>query len=179
MPLTMMQKRTSFKAVIQAILTIHDDDFTLDRVDTVERKALEQNQDRKSRIKHTGSPAKYVTLHDVGQSTFPLTDSVDAAGNVDCFIGHIFNLGIFWQKDYQESQDDFEAAIYNARDHAKPGFLDSIRSDRVKTVGSDVYRIGLPGEDAFRNILRGTYDFGANSGKPDFCHYLGCQVVLL
>ena len=52
-------------------------------------------------------------------------ESQDAAGQHGLpDIGHRFDVRIFWGKDYDSSQDDFEAMAYNSRDHAtKPGIL--------------------------------------------------------
>lgn len=179
MPLTMMQKRTDFASFIEALLVVHDANFS-GQVDTTERRELEQNVDRKSRIKITLDPERYVVIQDIGQNAILRgSGSFDAANNIDCFIGHRFRVGLFWGKDYTSSQAAFEAAVYNDRDNASPGLLDSIRAARSRTVSGESYMIGLPDQDAFTSILRDIWDFGALGGQPEMCHYLQFETILI
>lgn len=177
MPLTMMQKRDDLASYIQSLLVVHDTRFTTARVDTTERKELEQNQDRKSRIKITGDPERYCLILDTGENVIQAA-GFDAAGDVNCRIGHGVDIRLFWQKDYNGSQDDFEAAVYNDRGATKPGLLDSLRNVRRRTVAGSVYMIGLPGQDAFTSVQRGSWDFGA-IGEPEMAHYLQITTTLI
>lgn len=179
MPLTMMQKRSDFQSLIQGLLALHDAAFTAQRVDTTERIELEQTVDRKTRVKITGNPERYCVIRDLGQVAINAPAAFDAAGNVDCFIGHRVDVRIFWGKDYEGSQDDFESAIYNDRSSTLPGLLDSIRATRVRSVSSDTYHIGPFGGDAFTSVIRGTWDFGPLGGKPELCHYLQFETILI
>lgn len=180
MPLTMMQKRADFRTWIQELLSVHDSRFELKRVDITERKELEQGVDRKARIKIIGDPVRYCAIHEVGQAALLGPDAVrDGAGNVDCSIGHRFDVRIFWGKDYDTSQDDFEAMAYNARDAVKPGVLDSIRESRTRTVGNNIYRIGVPSQDAFIGVIRDSWVFGTEGQTPDICHYLAFNTILI
>ena len=178
MPLTMIQKRTDFASLVETLLVVHDANFS-GQVDTTERRELEQNVDRKARIAITLDPERYCVIRDIGQGSIINPSSWDAAGNIDCYIGHRFDVRLFWGKDYSTSQDAFEEAVYNARDHASPGLLDSIRETRVRTVAGEEYRIGLPEQDAFIDIFRGIWDFGALGGQPELSHYLQFQTILI
>ena len=185
MPLTMMQKRADFASLMESLLQAHDAEFT---VDTTEREELELGLDRKSRLKVTAANVadadnpvdKYCYIRDIGQEAINGDNSLDAAGNVDCYIGHRFDVQIFYVKDYDDdSQTTFETIIYADRAAATPGVLDSIRSDRHRIVSGEVYNIGLPQSDAFENIVRGNWDFGALGGQPELVHYLNFQVLLI
>lgn len=173
--MTMVTIRAAFKTLLEGLLQAHDADYI---VDTTERKALEQGVDRKSRVAVMGDPAKYCYIQDIGQETI-LTGGLDAAGNADCFIGYRFKVQLFYEKDYSASQSAFETIVYAARDAATPGLLDSIRAARTQTVSGEEYFIGRPGEDAFTNVLRGTWDFGALGGKPELYHYLELETILI
>lgn len=174
-----MQKRSDFAGWIETILEVHDADFD-GQVDTTERKELERNVDRKSRIKITLDPERYVMVRDMGQTAIiPNSGSFDAAGNVDCFIGHRFMVSLFWGKDYTTSQGLFEAAVYNARDNASPGLLDTIRATRERVVSGESYHVGIPGQDAFQNVIRDLWDFGALGGDPELTHYLQFETILI
>lgn len=185
MPLTMMQKRGDLQTYLRTLLAVHDTRFnTAIRVDITERRELEMMVDRDSRVKVTGGsskadPIRYCSVHDIGQQAIGI-ESTDAAGNVECFIGHRFDVRIFWGKDYADSQDDFEAMVYNARDHATlPGILDTLRANRTRTVGTNTYNIGLQGGDAFLQVIRDSWIFGPESSTPDISHYLNFQTILV
>lgn len=179
MALTMMQKRTDFASYLEALLIVHDSDFT-GQVDTTERRELEQNVDRKTRIKITLDPERYCIVRDTGQAAVLTgSGSFDAAGNVDCLIGHTFEVLLFWGKNYTTSQAAFEAAVYNDRDATLPGLLDSIRASRTRIVGTESYRIGLPDQDCFTNILRDIWDFGPLGGQPELTHFLRFNTTLI
>lgn len=173
--MTMVEMRADLKTILEGLLTAHDADYI---VDITERKELEQNVDRKSRVKIMGDPAKYCTIVDIGQASI-LLDSFDAAGNVDCYIGQRFRVQLFYEKDYSTSQSTFESIVYNARDAATPGILDSLRETRQRTVSGESYMIGIPGSDAFVNVVRDSWDFGALGGKPELYHYLKFEVILI
>jgi len=180
MALTMMQKRTDFQLYLQGLLEVHDTRFTLGRVDVTERKELEQAVDRKARLKIIGDPVRYCTIHEIGQASILGPEgSMDAAGNIDCRIGHRFDVRIFWGKDYKNSQGDFEDMAYSDRDAAKPGVLDSIRGSRVRTVSSETYRVGLPSQDAFLGVIRDSWIFGSEGSEVDICHYLAFNTILI
>ena len=174
MALTMMQKRSDFASYLLSILQVHDSDFI---VDTTERRELEQNVDRKSRVCVTGDPERYCIILDTGEAnSFP--SGFDAAGQLICQIGHTMEVRLFWQKDYSASQALFEACVYNAADDSKPGLLDTLRSSRYRTVGAETYSVGLPLEDALINIQRGSWDFGSID-QPEMSHYLQFSTTLI
>ncbi len=181
MPLTMMQKRTDFASFLTTILQAHDAEFT---IDTTERRELEQNVDRKSRLKITaagdsdGKAEKYCLIRDTGQIAV-INEGMDSEGNVDCFIGHRFRVQIFYEKNYTTSQAAFETIVYADRSASPAGLLDSIRAARTRTVSGEVYEIGLITGDAFESVQRGLWDFGANGGKPELVHYLEFEVILI
>ena len=182
MSLTMMQKRADFRSYLQSILSVHDARFALNRVDVTERRELEQPaaSGRKERLAIIGDPIRYCTLHDVGQaSILSPSSSMDAAGNVDCEIGHRFDVQIFWGKDYAGSQDDFEAMVYNSRDAEKPGLLDTIRASRSRIVSGKKYMIGLPSQDCFQSIVRDSSILGTESNIVDIAHYLSFNTILI
>ena len=173
----MMQKRSDFASLMAALLQMHDSRFV---IDTVERKELEQGVSRAARVKIIGEPVRYCAIHEIGQaSILGPESSMDAAGNPDCFIGHRFDVRIFWGKDYNTSQDDFEAMAYNARSDASPGVLDSIREGRTRTVSGSTYRIGLPRQDAFGGIVRDSWVFGQEGSVVDIAHYLAFNTILI
>lgn len=178
--LTMMQKRDDFAGWLEDLLQVHDSRFT---VDTLERKELEQGMDRKTRLAIVPNPVRYAAMHDLGQAIV-LPGGLEADLDVCDFVGHRFDINIFWGKDYAgsyvtHSQSSFEAMLYNATDAAKPGVLDTIRRSRQRTVAAyQTYQVGNVGADAFENIRRGTYDFG-DLGKPDFAHHLSFTVTLI
>ncbi|MDB4726329.1 hypothetical protein OAF54_02740 [bacterium] len=173
----MQEMRTDLAAWLTSLLQAHDADF---RVGTKEQKALEQNQSRKERIKVMGNPSKYCHILDMGQASLPQQDgSHDAAGNIDCFIGQAFNVKLFYEKDYINSQDIFETIVYGDRNESIPGVLDSIRESRSRIVSGEEYSIGLPGRDAFASISRGTWDFGVQGGKPELYHIVEFEVILI
>jgi len=180
MALTMMQKRNDFRTYLQGLLEVHDSRFTLSRVDIKERKELEQAVDRKARVKIIGDPVRYCSIHEIGQAAILGPEgSMDAAGNIDCRIGHRFDVRIFWGKDYKGSQDDFEEMAYNDRDNTKPGVLEDIRENRVRTVSNETYRIGLPAQDAFLGVVRDSWIFGSEGSEVDICHYLAFNTILI
>ena len=180
MPLTMMQKRSDFRAYIQSLLSVHDSRFTLDQIDITERKELEQGVDRSARLKIIGSPVRYCSIHEIGQAAILGSGgSLDAAGNPDLNIGHRFDVRIFWGKDYKGSQDDFESMAYNARDNAKPGVLDAIRETRHRVVSNCAYYIGVPSQDAFLGVVRDSWVFGQDGSTLDVCHYLAFNTILI
>lgn len=173
--MTMVEMRASLKTILEGLLQAHDSDYI---VDITERKELEQNMDRLSRVSIMGDPAKYCAIFDLGQVSI-LGSSFDAAGNTDCFIGQRFRVQLFYEKDYNGSQTTFETIVYADRDAATPGILDSIRETRNRTVSGESYMIGLPGNDAFALINRGTWDFGALGGQPELYHYLELELILI
>jgi len=174
--MTMTEMRSDFASLLTTLLQAHDVDFI---IDTTERKELEQNTDRLSRIAVMGDPSKYCYISDLGQATIGSTETLDASGNVDCFIGQRFRVQLFYQKDYDTSQTSFETIVYADRDANIPGILDSIRSARSRTVSGEEYMIGLHGQDAFVTVQRGTWDFGALGGQPELYHYLEFETILI
>jgi len=173
--MTMQEMRTDLAAWLTTLLQAHDTDFV---IDTTERKELELNSDRKSRIGVMGDPSKYCYIKDMGQATTG-EGAFDAAGNVDCFIGQRFRVQLFYEKDYDTSQESFESIVYDDRAATIPGILDSIRADRSRIVSGEEYTVGREREDAFLSIQRGTWDFGAMGGQPELYHYLEFEVYLI
>jgi hypothetical protein len=176
--LTMMQKRADFAGWLEDLLQVHEPRF---RVETMERKELQETADRKTRVSVTGSPVFFATVYDIGSASI-LPDGLEGAGNLCEFQGHAFDVRIFWQNGYSSvyagsSQALFEAAIYNASDAAKPGVLETIRENRTRTVSTQQYIVGDPAGDAFQNIQRAVWDFG-DLGAAELAHYISFTVTL-
>jgi hypothetical protein len=176
--LAMMQKRDDFAGWLEDLLQVHDARFF---VDTLERKAIEQGIDRKTRLSAIPDPVRYAAMQDIGQ-TLVLPDGIDASGNVCEYLGHRFDLHVFWGKLYgttyaAHSQSLFEAMVYNASDAVKPGVLATIRESRHRTVAGLEYHVGSLTGDAFENVTRGSYDFG-DLGAPDLAHRLSFTITL-
>lgn len=179
MALTMMQKRDDFVSYLQTLLQVHDANFTVDKF---ERLELELGIDRESRVQITGDPVKYASVHDIGQTSV-LSPTFEADDAIFDYVGHTFEVGIYWGKTYNDtfastSQKAFEDACYNASDAASPGVLPTIRESRDRSVSGEYYQFGLPGQDAVQNVLRGSWDFGT-VGQPELAHYLRFQIILL
>lgn len=179
MSLTMMQKRDDFAGYLEDLLQVHDSNFT---VDTFERIELELGIDRESRVQITGDPVKYAYVHDIGQTAF-LQPTFEADDGMFDYIGHTFEVRIFWGKTYNStfastSQKAFEDACYNASDDASPGVLPTLRESRDRSVSGEYYQFGLPTQDAVQNVVRGTWDFGP-VGQPELAHMLQFQIILL
>ena len=174
--MTMQEMRSDFATYLESLLDVHDSDYT---VDTTERRELELNVDRKSRIAVMGDPAKYAYITDLGQAVVGQDTAFDASGDINCYIGQRFRVQIYHEKNYTTSQAAFEAMIYNDRDDASPGVLDSMRAGRSRTVSDEEYFIGVPQQDAFISVTRGIWDFGALGGQPELYHYLEFEVYLI
>ncbi len=177
--LTMIQKRDDFAAYLEDLLQVHDGAFT---VDTMERIELELGITRDVRTQITGDPVRYCSLHDIGQ-TSTLAAGQESDDDFCDYIGHTFDVRIFWEKHYDNrfantSQKRFEEMAYNAATATKPGILPTLRTSRQRSVNGEVYQFGLPGQDAIQNVQRGSWDFGP-VGQPELAHFLQFQIILL
>lgn len=179
MSLTMMQKRDDFAGYLEDLLQVHDASFTVDKF---EREALEVGIDRATRVAITGDPVKYAYVHDIGQTSV-LSPAFEADDGIFDYVGHTFEVRIFWGKTYSStfastSQKAFEDMCYNASDDASPGVLPTIRETRDRSVSGQYYQFGLPTQDAVQNVIRGSWDFGA-VGQPELAHMLQFNIILL
>lgn len=179
MALTMMQKRDDFVSYLQTLLQVHDANFAVDKFERIE---LELGIDRESRVQITGDPVKYAAVHDIGQTSV-LSATFEADDGIYDYVGHTFEVRIFWGKTYSStfastSQKAFEDMCYNASDDASPGILPTIRENRDRTVSGEPYQFGHPQQDAVLNVVRGSWDFGP-VGQPELAHMLQFNIILL
>ena len=74
--------------ICRSLLVVHDSRFTLDQVDTKERKELEQGTDRKARIKIIGKSRSDTALYMILDKPpcLALASPRMQPGNTDCQI---------------------------------------------------------------------------------------------